>query len=47
MNEDQKTEGQKRYDDYWAEQMADPAFRAMYEEEAAKKELWLQLVEAR
>jgi HTH-type transcriptional regulator/antitoxin HipB len=41
------TQGQQRYDDYWAQQMADPEFRAVYEEEAAKKELWLQLVEAR
>lgn len=40
-------EGQQRYEDYWAKQMADPEFRALYEEEAAKKELWLQLVEAR
>jgi DNA-binding transcriptional regulator YiaG len=42
-----RTEGQQRYDDYWAKQMADPEFQAIYEEEAAKKELWLQLVEAR
>jgi DNA-binding XRE family transcriptional regulator len=41
------TEGQRRYEDYWAKQMADPEFRAVYEEEAAKKELWLQRVEAR
>ena len=41
------TEGQQRYADYWAKQMADPEFRAVYEDEAAKKELWLQLVEAR
>jgi transcriptional regulator with XRE-family HTH domain len=27
--------------------MADPEFRVAYEEEAGKKELWLQLVEAR
>ena len=46
MNE-QLNEGQKRYEDYWAKQMADPAFRRIYEEEAEKKELWLQLVEAR
>ncbi|MHB8576405.1 MAG: helix-turn-helix domain-containing protein [Dehalococcoidia bacterium] len=26
---------------------ADPQLRALYDEEAAKKELWLQLVEAR
>lgn len=42
-----KSEGQQRYDAYWAKQMADPEFRAIYETEAAKKELWLQLVEAR
>jgi predicted XRE-type DNA-binding protein len=41
------TEGQRRYDEYWAEQMGDPEFRAAYDEEAAKKELWLQLAEAR
>jgi len=41
------TEGQKRYKEYWAKQMADPEFRRIYEEEARKKELWLQLVEAR
>lgn len=39
--------GQQSYDEYWAEKMADPEFQAVYEEEAAKKELWLQLVEAR
>jgi DNA-binding XRE family transcriptional regulator len=39
--------GQARYDAFWAEQFADPEFRAVYQEEAAKKELWLQLVEAR
>jgi DNA-binding XRE family transcriptional regulator len=47
MSEKQKPEGQKRYEDYLAKQMADPEFRATYEEEAAKKDLWLQLVEAR
>ena len=45
MNAENK--GQKHYDEYWAKQMADPEFRRIYEEEAAKKELWLQLVEAR
>ncbi len=45
--EHSKTDGQRRYDEYWAKQMADPEFRRIYEEEAAKKELWLQLVEAR
>jgi DNA-directed RNA polymerase specialized sigma subunit len=46
MNE-KMNEGQKRYEEYWAKQMADPEFRRIYEEEAQKKELWLQLVEAR
>lgn len=41
------TEGQQRYEDYWAKQMAKPEFQCIYEEEAKKKELWLQLVEAR
>lgn len=41
------SEGRRRYDKYWAKQMADPEFRRVYEEETAKKELWLQLVEAR
>ena len=47
ISHETKTEGQQAYDDYWAKQMADPEFRAIYEQEAAKKELWLQLVEAR
>lgn len=41
-----KEAGQARYDAYWARQLADPEFVAIYEEEA-KKGLWLQLVEAR
>lgn len=41
------TEGARRYEAYWTSQMADPAFRRTYEEEAEKKELWLALVEAR
>jgi len=40
-------EGTKRYQKWRDEQFADPEFRAMYEEEAAKSVLWLQLVEAR
>src|SRR3990172_2926012 len=47
MSEKQLSEGARRYEEYWARQMADPEFRRVYEEEAAKKELWLQLVEAR
>jgi DNA-binding XRE family transcriptional regulator len=42
-----KVEGRKHYDEYWTKQLADPEFRRAYKEEAAKKELWLQLVEAR
>jgi DNA-binding XRE family transcriptional regulator len=45
--EPKKTRPISIYDAYWAEQMADPEFRLVYEEEAAKKELWLHLVEAR
>jgi DNA-binding XRE family transcriptional regulator len=47
MKENSMTEGQKAYEAYWAKQMADPEFRRVYTEEAKKKELWLQLVEAR
>jgi DNA-binding XRE family transcriptional regulator len=46
MNQPQ-SEGAKRYEEYWARQMADPEFRRTYEEEAEKKDLWLALVEAR
>lgn len=42
-----RNEGQRRYEEYWARQMADPEYRRLYEEEASKKDLWLQLVEAR
>jgi DNA-binding XRE family transcriptional regulator len=47
VSENQKDEGQRRYDEYWAKQMADPEFRHVYQEEAQKKELWFALVEAR
>lgn len=47
MNDTTMTEGQRHYEEYWAAQLADPAFRRVHEEEATKKELWLQLVEAR
>lgn len=47
IEKDNRNEGQRRYDEYWAEQMADPESRKVYEEEAQRKELWLQLVEAR
>ena len=42
-----KETGQVRYDAFWDEQLADPAFRRVYAEEGTKQELWLQLVEAR
>lgn len=44
---DYQTDGAKRYQEYWAAQMADPEFRRTYEEEAHKKDLWLALIEAR
>lgn len=47
MSEKKKPAGQQRFDDYWDRQMADPEFQAVYAQEAAKKEVWLQLVEAR
>ncbi len=47
MAEKLVNERQRRYEQYWARQMEDATFRALYTEEAAKKELWLQLVEAR
>ena len=40
-------EGAKDYLEWRDSLMADPETRKIYEEEAAKKELWLQLVEAR
>lgn len=47
MNERTKSAGERAYDRYWDQQMADPEFRPVYEEEATKMDLWLQLVEAR
>jgi DNA-binding XRE family transcriptional regulator len=40
-------EGQASYRRWKEELAADPEYQAVYAEEAAKKELWLQLVEAR
>jgi DNA-binding XRE family transcriptional regulator len=40
-------EGQQAYQEWRDSLLANPEFRVVYEEEAAKKELWLQLVEAR
>src|SRR3954463_9722458 len=42
-----QADGRRRYEDERVRRMADPKYRAIYEEEAAKKELWFQLVEAR
>lgn len=39
--------GQRSYQEWRDGLLADPEMRAIYEEEAAKKALWLQLVEAR
>jgi len=48
-NEPQYTQadGQRLFAEDRARMLADPNMRAIYEEEAAKKELWLQLAEAR
>jgi HTH-type transcriptional regulator/antitoxin HipB len=40
-------EGRQAYQEWRESLWANPEYRAIYEEEAAKKELWLQLVEAR
>src|SRR6266849_6289813 len=40
-------EGQQAYQEWRDNLLANPESRAIYEEEAAKKEFWLQLVEAR
>lgn len=39
--------GQRSYQEWRDNLLSDPDTRALYEEEAAKKALWLQLVEAR
>ena len=44
---DYTSEGQRAYEEWRDTFMADPKNRRIYEEEAAKGELWLQLVEAR
>jgi DNA-binding XRE family transcriptional regulator len=43
----QTAQGQASYERWRAELHADPEYRAVYEEEAARGDLWLQLVEAR
>ena len=42
-----QADGRRLYEEERARRMADPEYRAIYDEEAAKKELWLQLGEAR
>lgn len=44
---DATAQGIASYEGWRAELLADPEMQSMYEAEAAKKELWLQLVEAR
>jgi DNA-binding XRE family transcriptional regulator len=39
--------GKRSYEEWRAELHADPEYQKIYDEEAAKSELWLQLVEAR
>lgn len=40
-------DGEKDYQEWRAKLRATPGYQQIYEEEAAKSELWLQLVEAR
>ncbi len=40
-------DGARLYEEERARRMADPEYRAIYDEEAVKLDLWLQLVEAR
>jgi ribosome-binding protein aMBF1 (putative translation factor) len=42
-----QADGRRLYEEERARRMADPEYRAIYEDEGTKKELWLQLVEAR
>lgn len=44
---DISVEGNKSYEEWRRELRAQPDYEAIYEEEAAKSELWIQLVEAR
>lgn len=40
-------EGERSYQQWRDKFLSNPEYRRIYEEESAKKELWLQLVEAR
>ena len=42
-----QADGRRLYEEERARRMADAEYRAIYDEEGTKKELWLQLVEAR
>src|SRR5215208_1292306 len=42
-----QADGRRLYEEERARRMADPEYCALYKEEGARKELWLQLVEAR
>jgi DNA-binding XRE family transcriptional regulator len=44
---DSSQEGERDYQEWQASLLATPVKRALYEEVAAKSDLWLQLVEAR
>ncbi len=45
--EERLRKGEEAYEEWRQELHANPEYQAIYEEEAVKKELWLQLVEAR
>jgi DNA-binding XRE family transcriptional regulator len=47
MAESPIVDGRQAYEEDYARALSDSEFRALYEHEAQKKELWLQLVEAR
>jgi hypothetical protein len=47
MAENIITDGRLAYEEDYARLMSNPEFLAIYEHESQKKELWLQLVEAR
>jgi DNA-binding XRE family transcriptional regulator len=47
MAENPIVDGCQAYEEDYARALSDPEFRALYEHEAQKKELWLQLAEAR
>lgn len=46
-DKDTAREGAERFERWRDAQFSAPEFRAVYDEEAAKSDLWLQLVEAR